>query len=308
MVRAQSPTSVRAGDSARVACRRHNRRLRRGRLRRGLGTPLRAARAGVRRAGASAHPARARAEGEPAVEDGAVTVKNPCLSGGALEIFLKPHLPAATLRVVGATPIAQALAELGRRLGYAVEQGPADRSRPARRRRGGRRRLARARRGADPHGGAARRRPLRRLWSPARSAATRSSSRSTSPRSSCARLHTPAGLEIGAETPEEIALSILAEIVALRPARRGRAPPAAGDRPSARRPPGRAAGRGFRRSPSRAPVGSGSRSRIDPVCGMEVALSPASIQLERDGERYYFCSEGCRDSFAAEGVPGAAVG
>ena len=41
---------------------------------------------------------------------------------------------------------------------------------------------------------------------------------------------------------------------------------------------------------------------LDPVCGMEVALSPASIQLERAGERYYFCSEGCRDSFAAEGA------
>jgi YHS domain-containing protein len=40
---------------------------------------------------------------------------------------------------------------------------------------------------------------------------------------------------------------------------------------------------------------------------MEVALSPASIQLERDGERFYFCSEGCRDSFASEGAHGAAV-
>ena len=47
---------------------------------------------------------------------------------------------------------------------------------------------------------------------------------------------------------------------------------------------------------------------IDPVCGMEVALSPASIQLERDGDRFYFCSEGCRDSFAAEGAHGAAIG
>ena len=66
------------------------------------------------------------AEAEPAVEDGAVTVQNPCLSGGALEIFLKPRLPAAMLRVVGTTPIATALADLGRRLGYAVEQDPAE--------------------------------------------------------------------------------------------------------------------------------------------------------------------------------------
>ena len=40
---------------------------------------------------------------------------------------------------------------------------------------------------------------------------------------------------------------------------------------------------------------------------MEVAVSAASIQLERDGELYYFCSEGCRDSFSAEGVPDGAA-
>jgi xanthine dehydrogenase accessory factor len=39
-----------------------------------------------------------------------------------------------------------------------------------------------------------------------------------------ARVHTPAGLDIGARTPEEIALAILAEIVATR---RRVAPPAA---------------------------------------------------------------------------------
>jgi YHS domain-containing protein len=40
---------------------------------------------------------------------------------------------------------------------------------------------------------------------------------------------------------------------------------------------------------------------------MEVAVSAASIQLERDGERYYFCSEGCRESFSVKGVPGGAA-
>ena len=41
----------------------------------------------------------------------------------------------------------------------------------------------------------------------------------------------------------------------------------------------------------------------DPVCGMDVAVSPASIRLDVDGERYYFCREECRDSFAAERAP-----
>jgi xanthine dehydrogenase accessory factor len=54
-------------------------------------------------------------------EPGAVTVANPCLSGGSMEIFLEPRLPAPRVLVVGDTPIAHALAELGGPLGFAVE-------------------------------------------------------------------------------------------------------------------------------------------------------------------------------------------
>ena len=57
-------------------------------------------------------------------EEGAVTVANPCLSGGSVEIFLEPRVPAPRLLVVGDSPIAEALAELGRPLGYAVELVP----------------------------------------------------------------------------------------------------------------------------------------------------------------------------------------
>ncbi len=90
-----------------------------------------------------------------------------------------------------------------------------------------------------------------------------------------AQLRTPAGLDIGAATPEEIALSILAEIVSTRR-------------------PGR-------------PSGPESEIATDPVCGMDVAISPASIQLELDGDRHYFCGEGCRDRFAAEHAPDASA-
>src|SRR5436853_2798322 len=53
-------------------------------------------------------------------EEGAVTVENPCLSGGALEIFLEPRLPAPRVSVVGDTPIAHALSAVGERLGYEI--------------------------------------------------------------------------------------------------------------------------------------------------------------------------------------------
>src|SRR6187431_2696321 len=49
---------------------------------------------------------------------GACVVVNPCLSGGALEIFLTPQFPAPLIRVHGATPIADALVQLCGVLGY----------------------------------------------------------------------------------------------------------------------------------------------------------------------------------------------
>ncbi|HEU4346398.1 MAG TPA: XdhC family protein, partial [Actinoplanes sp.] len=51
---------------------------------------------------------------------GAMVVVNPCLSGGAIEIFLRPVLPAPLIRVVGATPISDAVATLAEFLGYGV--------------------------------------------------------------------------------------------------------------------------------------------------------------------------------------------
>ena len=77
-----------------------------------------------------------------------------------------------------------------------------------------------------------------------------------------ALVRTPAGLDIGARNPADIAISILAEIVATRTAH---APAAA------------------------------AATAIDPICGMEVVVSPATPQL--DG--VYFCCEGCRDRYAA---------
>src|ERR1700730_14334729 len=53
---------------------------------------------------------------------GACVVVNPCLSGGSLEIFLTPQLPAPLIRIYGTTPIADALAQLCGLLGYDVRR------------------------------------------------------------------------------------------------------------------------------------------------------------------------------------------
>ena len=53
-------------------------------------------------------------------EEGAVTIRNPCLSGGAIEIFLEPVLPAPRVLVAGNSPIVAALRTLGPEVGLEV--------------------------------------------------------------------------------------------------------------------------------------------------------------------------------------------
>ena len=304
VVRAQSPTSVRAGDTAIVRPD--------GSIHGFVGGAC--AEASVRlyslRAMESGEPVLLRilpaaAEGEPEVADGAVTVKNPCLSGGALEVFLEPHLPAATIRVASAAPIGMALADLAGRLGYAVELSPAEQAEPqpgdaavvvASPAHDEERVLEAALRLEIPY--------VALVASEVRGEAVRGSlDVSDQDRT---RLRTPAGLDIGAETPEEIALAILAEIVSLRPGGRpARVTKATVAAHEAHGPTERAA---VEPQPmATTPVAISTETAIDPVCGMEVAVSAASIQFEREGELYYFCSEGCRDSFSAGGVPDGAA-
>src|SRR5687768_8995798 len=66
-----------------------------------------------------------------AAEEGAVTVVNPCLSGGSVEIFLEPRVPAPRMLVVGDSPIAEALAEIERPLGFDVQLVAGEQAAPA---------------------------------------------------------------------------------------------------------------------------------------------------------------------------------
>ena len=38
-------------------------------------------------------------------------------------------------------------------------------------------------------------------------------------------------------------------------------------------------------------------SAIDPICGMDVVITPTSLQYEHNVKAYYFCSKHCREKF-----------
>ncbi len=205
-------------------------------------------------------------------QPGKRVVHNPCLSGGTLEIFLEPALPPPLVQVVGSSPTAAALAEIGRPLGYAMAgwDGLVAPDAAA---------LVVASHGDDEAG------PLRAalvagvpyiglVASTKRGAAVVASLDADD--ESKARIRTPAGLDIGAATAEEIALSILAEIVAGQP----RAPR-----------PGR-------------PVVEAVCMATDPVCHMSVIVSADALCCEHPDRTVaatvWFCGPGCRDAFLAD--------
>jgi xanthine dehydrogenase accessory factor len=204
-----------------------------------------------------------------------LSVHNPCLSGGTLEIFLEPVVPAPLLVVHGDSPIADALTRLAGDLGYQVAAAPAE---------GGRHAAAVV---CASHG-----RDEEDVLTAALAAgvdyvalvASRKRGESVVAslevdEASRGRVHTPAGLDIGARTPEEVALSILAEIVAERRSTTGRPVREPSGPDEAGQPPGTA---------------------IDPVCGMTVATLETSLHLDHEGTRYWFCGSGCLRAFAAD--------
>jgi xanthine dehydrogenase accessory factor len=232
-----------------------------------------------------------------------------CHSGGSVDIYLEPVLPAPRLLVFGISPTAQALARLGKAMGYSVDVVDPDAERGS---------FPDADRlvstlTADEFAG----RPAShkaRLFAvvatlgqhdeeaivealgvePAYLGVVASRKRFAQIRETVAArgasasalgsITNPAGIDIGALAPEEIALSILAEIVGVRRAAAAHAAVA-----------------------SQSPVSA--REARDPVCGMTVAVDTSRHRAEHAGQTYYFCCGGCRERFLAtpERYTGAVV-
>jgi xanthine dehydrogenase accessory factor len=204
-------------------------------------------------------------------DDAVVSVHNPCLSGGTLEIFLEPSVPLPVVAVYGNAPIATALLRADRLFGQRVASVPS----PADPLPEGVAAVVVASHGNDeeavltaalragvPYVGlvASRRR------GPAVVASL------DVPDESRARVHTPAGLDIGAHTPPEVALSILAEIVALRE-------------------------RGHDDGGASAHAAPAPANAVDPVCGMAVAAVATTVHVQTAQGTIYFCGSGCRAAY-----------
>ena len=153
-------------------------------------------------------------EDGPAEEEGAVVVANPCLSGGALELFLEPHLPAPRVAVAGESPIARALVDLAARAGFDARSGsvaePGDFAAVVAS-------LGHGDEEAVRQGLDAGCEYVGLVASHRRGAAVLEQLRTAGVADDqLARVKTPAGLDLRARTHAEIAVSILAELVAAR--------------------------------------------------------------------------------------------
>jgi len=223
-------------------------------------------------------------DGEAPAAEGAVTVQNPCLSGGSLEIFLEPMLASPRVLVVGETPIASAVARMGAELdldmvvvtGADVEPAADDLALVVAAH--GRDELSALRRGLEaglPYVGL--------VASRVRGSAVVAELHAEGlAEERLADLETPAGLDIGARTPEEIALSILARIVAVRRSEQTLSVRVVAPAPAAAHEPATA---------------------IDPVCGMAVAAVAQTPHVDHEGRRVYFCCDGCRSTWTRSHVP-----
>jgi xanthine dehydrogenase accessory factor len=224
----------------------------------------------------------------PDSEDGVVDYTMTCHSGGSLDIFIEPVLPKPHVIIFGRSAVAQTLAKLAKAMSYAVSaiapggttdhfpdadaildevslrnikitprtfvvvatQGEHDEEA-----------LTEALRSHAAYiAFVASEKKARKIFE--------SLTERGVPADRISRIKAPAGLEIGAVSPEEIAASVLAEIV-----QKGRGP----------MPTEEAA--------------QHVAEEIDPVCGMTVDPTHALHRSEYQGRSIFFCCAGCKRKF-----------
>ncbi|UCG26007.1 MAG: XdhC family protein [Chloroflexota bacterium] len=250
-------------------------------------------------------------EAEP--RTGVIDLPMTCFSSGILEIYIEPQHPRRRILIVGSLPVAQALAHLGRAMNYHVIAVDLD---------GNGESMAHADEVLTSLDGlAAEVRPhtyvvvathgnydelaLERILrakpsyvglvaSPRRALSVREylAGRGFS-ESDLLPLKAPAGLDIQASRGDEIALSIMAEIVQKRRNEEllnlelfqkaeqelEEAMHSGDDLPAA---------------------SEEQESAIDPICHMSVTIATAKFTSRYEGQAYYFCCAGCKTTFEAD--------
>ena len=209
----------------------------------------------------------------PGRTEGILAFPMTCHSGGTLEIYVEPYLPKRQLVLVGHGPVVEALATLGQAADYSIVTMPEGSERLAE--------LGLTRRASvvvATHADSDEDALWRVLMTDAGYVSLVASRRRAEmiverlrergvAAERLAVLKAPAGLDIGAVTPGEIAVSILAEIIQHVRGDKAAAPPPA------------------------------AAEATDPICGMTVEIATARHRSDVAGATVYFCCRQCKDTF-----------
>jgi xanthine dehydrogenase accessory factor len=232
-------------------------------------------------------------------EEGTIDYTMTCHSGGALDIFIEPVLPRPHLLILGRSPVAQSLARLAKAIHYSVSvaapeveiesfpdadmvrkdldlsqlkvtpqsyivvstQGECDEEA-----------LEQATRTHAAHiAFVASKVKAQKVFEYLREKGV-SSER-------LQQVRAPAGLNIHASSPEEIAVSILAEIIQVRGSQ------------------AKSQDKSKTESKTKILLPVVNSEAHDPICGMLVDTATAKHKSEYQGRQFYFCCAGCKQSF-----------
>lgn len=215
----------------------------------------------------------------PGRTEGMLEYPMTCHSGGTLEIYVEPYLPKRQLVLVGHGPVVDALATLGRAADYAIVLLADDAARAELGRLGLTRQASVV---VATHADSDEDALERVLASDAGYVSLVASRRRAGvilerlrqrgvPAERLGLLKAPAGLDIGAVMPEEIAVSILAEIIHHH--------------------------RSQKIAATESVPAAAATDATDPICGMLVEIATAKYRTERPGETIYFCCRTCKETF-----------
>jgi xanthine dehydrogenase accessory factor len=226
-------------------------------------------------------------------EEGIVDYTMTCHSGGTLDIYIEPVLPKPHVLILGRSPVAQTLCKLARTIGYAVSVAAPDADRET----FSEADSVQANFDLAPlkitpqtfivvsTQGESDEEALEAALQTGSSYIAFVASKTKAGKTldilkdrgitadKLRKVRAPAGLDIHASSPEEIAISILAEIVQVRRANLAQST----------------------RTPA-APLVLLQEAR-DPICGMTVDASKAKHKAEFQGTSFYFCCAGCKQTF-----------